>query len=244
MTAPFDKTQDEELLPSGEKTALPTDLPPEIPAHLKHTSPRHSEFIPIKPGFISESQSRPANTKEMPNPFGLAQNEQIQHDNNTNSVRTLLSWHAPGRPFKRRGKAFYLNMILIVSLLEVIAFLFNQNMLMLVILSLAFLAFALAITPPHFFHYRISTEGLTIEDHFFLWQELYDFYFKRRNGVDVLHIRTEAPIPGELTLTLGDMSKDHIKAVLLPYLPYREVIRKTFMEKSGDFLARNFPLEK
>jgi len=159
-------------------------------------------------------------------------------------VKTLLSWTSPGRPFRKRSKQYYLTSILIMFLVEIILFLFSQYMLMVVVLSLVFVAFALATVPPRNFVYRISSEGITIEDHFFLWQELYDFYFKKREGIEVLHIRTHALIPGELTITLGNISKDNIKSVLLPYLPYREVIRPTFMEKSGDWLARNFPLEK
>lgn len=160
------------------------------------------------------------------------------------TVKTLLSWSAAGRPFRKRGKEYYLNGLLIMVLVEIILFLFAQYLLMLVVLSLTFVAFVLVTVPPRNFNYRISTEGITIEDHFFLWQELYDFYFKKREGLEVLHIRTRAFIPGEITLTLGDMDKEHVKSVLLPYLPYREVIRPTFMEKSGDWLSRNFPLER
>jgi hypothetical protein len=159
-------------------------------------------------------------------------------------VKTLLAWSAPGRPFRKRSKQYYLTSILITFLVEVILFLFSQYMLMLVVLSLLFVAFALASVPPRNFQYRISTEGITIEDHFFLWVELYDFYFKKREGVEALHARTHSFIPGELTITLGDITKDHMKSVLLPYLPYREVIKPTFMEKSGDWLSRTFPLEK
>lgn len=158
-------------------------------------------------------------------------------------VKTLLSWMAPGRPFRKRGKQYYLTSLLIMLLVEVILFLFSQYLLMLVVASLVFVAFALATVPPRNFHYRISTEGVTIEDHFFLWQELYDFYFRKTEGIDVLHIRTHSFIPGELTLTLGDVDKEHVKRVLLPFLPYREVIKPTFMEKAGDFLSKNFPLE-
>jgi len=158
-------------------------------------------------------------------------------------VKTLLSWTSPGRPFRKRGKQYYLTSLLIMLLVEVILFLFSQYLLMLVVLSLVFVAFALATVPPRNFHYRISTEGITIEDHFFLWQELYDFYFRKIEGIDVLHIRTHSFIPGELTLTLGDIDKEHVKRVLLPFLPYREMIKPTFMEKSADFLSKNFPLE-
>jgi hypothetical protein len=161
-----------------------------------------------------------------------------------NTVETLLEWKAPGRPFRKRSRQYYLTSILIVLLVEIILFLFSQYMLMLVVLSLLFVAFSLATIPPSDFKYRISTEGITIEDHFFLWQELYDFYFKKREGVDVIHVRTHSFIPGELTLTLGAIDREHIKSILLPYLPYREVIKSTFMEKSGDWLTKNFPLEK
>ena len=162
----------------------------------------------------------------------------------SHEVKTLLSWTSAGRPFRKRSKQYYLTSLLITLLVEIILFLFSQYMLMIVVLSLVFVAFALATVPPRDFKYRISTEGITIEDHFFLWQELYDFYFKNQYGVDVLHIRTHSLLPGELTITLGDVGKSHIKSALLPFLPYREVIKKTFMENSGDWLARNFPLEK
>jgi len=161
----------------------------------------------------------------------------------TYEVKTLLAWTAPGRPFRKRSKQYYLTSLLIMLLIEIILFLFHEYLLMLVVVSLVFVAFALATIPPHPFHYRISTEGITIEDHFFLWQELYDFYFQKVEGVDVLRIRTHAFIPGELTLTLGDIDKEQIKKIILPYLPYREVIKQTFMEKSGEWLSRNFPLE-
>ncbi len=158
-------------------------------------------------------------------------------------VKTLLAWTAPGRPFKKRTKQYYLTSLLIMLFVEILLFLFSQYMLMLVVLSLVFVSFALATVPPRDFHYRISTEGITVEDHFFLWQELYDFYFKKRNGIEVLHVRTHALIPGELTITLGDINGEHVKSVLLPFLPYREYIKPTFMDKSADWLSANFPLE-
>lgn len=159
-------------------------------------------------------------------------------------VKTLLTWTAPGRPFRKRTKQYYLTSLLIALLVEILLFLFAQYILMLVVVSLVFVAFALAYVPPHNFQYRISTEGITIEDHFFLWVELYDFYFKKQELIDVLHVRTHAFIPGELTITFGNMDKERVKSVLLHYLPFREMIKPTFMEKSGDWLVRNFPLEK
>lgn len=159
-------------------------------------------------------------------------------------IKTLLSWTAPGRPFRRRGKEYYINAFLILLALEVILFLFSQYFLMLAVASLAFVTYALTTVAPHSFHYKISTEGITIEDHFYLWQELYDFYFKQTEGVDVLMIRTKAYFPGELTLVLGDMHTSQVRTALLPYLPYREFVKPTFVEKSADWLTKTFPLER
>ncbi len=193
--------------------------------------PKEPLDLPM-PSVNQHTQNQPANEKQ----------EYPAH--HPNQIETLLEWSAPGRPFRKRSKQYYLTSILITLLIEIILFLFSQYILMLVVLSLVFVAFALASVPPSNFRYRISTEGITIEDHFFLWQELYDFYFKKREGVEVLHIRTHAFFPGELTITLGNNSKDHLKSILLPYLPYREYIKPTFMEKSADWLTKNFPLEK
>ncbi|MEX2007324.1 MAG: hypothetical protein WD992_00970 [Candidatus Levyibacteriota bacterium] len=200
--------------------------------------------MPNDPSTSSEEKFLPKEPLDLPaRETGFPQQPQMQQ-NETHQIKTLLSWSAPGRPFHKRSKEYYLTGLLIVVFVEVILFLFSQYLLMVVVLSLIFVSFALASVPPKDFHYRISTEGVTIEDHFYLWQELYDFYFKKRGNAQVLHLRTHAFIPGELTITLGDMDKEHVKAVLLPYLPYREVIKSTFTEKSGDWLAKNFPLEK
>ena len=160
------------------------------------------------------------------------------------SVKTLLSWSAPGRPFKVRTKQFYMTALLIGLFIEVILFLFSQYMLMFVVASLIFVGFAFAYVPPKNFHYKISTEGFQLEDHFYIWHELYDFYFTKRQGIEILNIRTKSMFPGVLTISLGDITRDHVKDVLVKHLPYREYIKPTFMEKSGDWLAKNFPLEK
>ena len=154
-----------------------------------------------------------------------------------------LEWTAPGRPFKKRSKQFYLTSLLIMLLVEVILFLFSQYLLMVVVISLVFVGFILATIPPKDFKYRISGEGVMIEDGFFIWQELYDFYFKDRDGVKTLHLGTHSFLPGELIVTLGDMDEEKVKQALLPFLPYREYVKPTFVEKSADWLSKNFPLE-
>lgn len=168
-----------------------------------------------------------------------------QHKNpHYQDVKTLISWSAPGRPFRKRGKEFYLSGLLIVFLVEVILFIFSEYLLMFVVLTLYFFAVALVSVPPQNFHYRISTQGVKVEDHFYIWDELYDFYFKKIEGLHVLIVRTHNIFPGELKIPLGDVPTDHVRRVMIGFIPYREVVKPTFMEKSGEWLAKNFPLER
>lgn len=167
-----------------------------------------------------------------------------EHHEDEASVKTLLSWNAPGRPFKRKGREFYAAVAALVLLISIVLFLFHEYVLMLTVFALTFLSLALSSIPPRDFHYKITNHGVKIEDTFFIWQELYDFYFKKMNGMDVLIVRTESLVPGELHFCLGEITKNHLKEILGRYLPYREVVKSTFMEKSGDWLARNFPLER
>ena len=159
-------------------------------------------------------------------------------------VRTLVSWSAPGRPFRKKSRQFFLSVTLLLVFFEIILFLFTQYELMVVLLALAFLSTALSIIPPHDFHYKVTTEGIKVEDYFYIWSELYDFYFKRTDGVDVLIVRTQAFLPGELKISMGSITRDHLRKILVPFLPYREFVKPTFMEKSADWLTQNFPLEK
>jgi len=177
-------------------------------------------------------------------PVKTEQKEKSTEEHPYQDIKTLLSWHAPGRPFKKHSKEYFVNIFLIMTAVEVIIFLFHIYLLMLVVLSLAFLAFALAIVPPHIFYYKITSEGVRVEDSFFIWEELYDFYFDKHDGIEVVKIGTKAYIPGELTLILGDVTPQQIKTALLPYLPFREYVSPTFTQKAGDWLEKNFPLEK
>jgi hypothetical protein len=160
-----------------------------------------------------------------------------------NDVRTYLSWSAPGRPFSKKGRQFYATVILLMFLVQIILFLFSWYELMVVVLALVFLAIVLYTIPPKDYHYKITSEGIRLEDNFYIWSELYDFYFKKVDNTDTLVVRTESLLPGELKLTLGTVSRDHIRQIIVNFLPYREYVKPTFVERSGDWLARNFPLD-
>ena len=166
-------------------------------------------------------------------------------DNENTSLEqenTILSWDAPGRPYREKKKQYFLNVLVIMVLIEIILFLFSQYILMVLVVALVFLTFSLSLTKPRNFNYKITTEGIKVEDYFFIWEELYDFRFKIVEGQAVLILNTKVVIPGELILTLGEMHQDHVKSILINYLPYREYVKPEFTERAGNWLSKNFPV--
>ncbi len=168
-------------------------------------------------------------------------------DNNstaeTHEVKNLLTWKAKARPYRKRKREFFLMVAFVTLCFLVILFLFKEWTLMLAVLSIAFLTVVLYTIEPHEVEHRITTQGVITGEHAYLFKELYDFWFSEKDGHTVLYLHTYAFFPGVLSLLLGDLEEKTVRDVLVKYIPYREVMAKTFMDKAGNWLSKNFPLE-
>mgnify|MGYP001611086108 FL=1 len=164
-------------------------------------------------------------------------------------IRTLLSWEAPSRPFRKKDRSFYTTLAIIVILLVLILLLAREFLLIGAILSVVFVTYVLAYVPPHNIRYRISTQGITIGEDFYFWHFLDSFWFKEKEGQKILIIQTRIRFPGQLMLVLGPSTgsgqagEEKVKKIVARFLPYVEVPYKSWMEKWSEGLQKNFPLE-
>ncbi|OGE26321.1 hypothetical protein A3C26_02845 [Candidatus Daviesbacteria bacterium RIFCSPHIGHO2_02_FULL_39_12] len=158
-------------------------------------------------------------------------------------IKTLLSWQAPARPFRKKDRSYYTTLAVIVILLILILFLAKEFLLIAALLSLTFVAYVLAFVPPHPISYRISTQGVTIGEDFYFWHFLDAFWFSRKEGSNVLHIQTRLRFPAQLMLVLQGVDEEKIKKAVARFLPFVEVPRKSWLEKWSEGLQKNFPLE-
>ena len=158
-------------------------------------------------------------------------------------IKTLLSWEAPSRPFRKKDRSYYTTIAILVILLVLISFLFREFLLIGVLLALAFVTYVLAFVPPHNIGYRISTQGITVGEDFYFWHFLDAFWFKEKDGVKVLHIQTRLRFPAQLMLVLGSQDEEKVKKAVARFLPFVEVPYKSWMEKWSEGLQKNFPLE-
>ncbi len=159
-------------------------------------------------------------------------------------VKTLLSWEAPSRPFRKKDRSYYTTLAIIVILLVLILLLAHEFLLIATILSLTFVSYVLAFVPPHHILYRISTQGITINEDFYFWHYLDAFWFKEKDGHKILIIQTRFRFPGQLMLVLpADHDEEKVKKLVARFLPFVEVPYKSWMEKWSEGLQKNFPLE-
>ena len=158
-------------------------------------------------------------------------------------IKTLLSWEAPARPFRKKDRSYYTTLAIIVVLLVLILLLAREFLLIATILSLSFVAYVLAFVPPHKINFKISTQGVTVGEDFYFWHFLDSFWFKENQGYSVVHIQTRLRFPAQLMMVLDKVDEEKVKKILSRFLPFHEIPYRSWMEKWSESLQKNFPLE-
>lgn len=159
-------------------------------------------------------------------------------------IKTLLSWEAPARPFRKKDRSYYTTIAILLILVVLIVFLWLRDFLLIgVLLALGFVSYVLAFVPPHKIQFKISTQGITVGEDFYFWHFLDAFWFKEKDGLKVLHIQTRLRFPAQLMLVLGSEDEEKVKKTVARFLPYVEVPYRSWMEKWSEGLQKHFPLE-
>jgi hypothetical protein len=158
-------------------------------------------------------------------------------------IKTLLSWQAPSRPHRKKDRSYYTTVAIIAVLLALIAFVLKEFLLIGAILAFVFVTYVLAFVPPSEINYKISTQGITIGDHFYFWHDLLSFWFKNKEGQRILHIQTRLRFPAILMLVIKADDEERIKKIIARFLPFHEIPEATFLDKWAEGLQKHFPLE-
>ena len=156
---------------------------------------------------------------------------------------TLLSWDAAERPFKKRDREYYTTIAIIVALLCVILFFAGQFLPIAVVISFAFVSYALASVPPSSTTNHITTFGIRAGGKLYQWKDLGRFWFTTKLGQEVLNVEHHHTVLTKIMVLLGNMKKESIGEVLSQYLP-QEVPPPTWLDKASSWLQEKFPLEK
>ena len=156
--------------------------------------------------------------------------------------KTLLSWEAPERVFKKKNKEFWTTILSVALLVSIILFFAKEYFLIAAIFALIFLFYVLSNNPPQMMKYKITNQGIFWGKAKYEWGSLWRFWFQEKEGQTILNIDTRIAFPKRLILLLGNQNKKEIRQILEDFIPY-EKVGPDFVEKSTRWLAKKFPLE-
>jgi hypothetical protein len=157
-------------------------------------------------------------------------------------LKTLLTWKAPVRPFKRRDKEFWTTAGSIAFLLAVILFFIKEWLLIIVIIAVMFVYYVLSNVQPEKIEHSITNRGIRFATKDYLWENLDQFWFSEKFGQKILNVETNLAFPGRLQLLLGKTTEKQVKDVLIKYLR-EETPEPTILEKTTDWFSEKVPLE-
>lgn len=155
----------------------------------------------------------------------------------------LLTWKSPSHPFKKRDRIFYQTVAAITFLLVVIVFFLHEFMLIGVILSLAFVVYAISTVPPIDVTHKVTPLGFENAGRLFRWIELASFWFEEKWGQKMLVVQTRLPFPSQVRAVLSDIPQDKLKDIVGRFLLYHDKPQKTWADYLSDWLSQKIPLE-
>ena len=158
-------------------------------------------------------------------------------------LKVLMVWQAPARLYKTRDKEFYSTLGAIAFLIAVILLFIKEWFAIVLVISIAFLAYVFATIKPEKIEYQLTSRGVTVAGNTYFFGELGRFWFEEKMKQKILLIERPVAFPYRLTIPLGQVDPKKIKEILAKYLPFEQPER-TWLENAGEWLAKKVPLEK
>lgn len=154
----------------------------------------------------------------------------------------VFSWKSPLRAYKKRGGNILRFYIAVSLLLSLIVFFFGDKILIIPIITLFFLFYVLTITPPPDVDNKITTFGIETAGITLRWEFLSHFYFKKKFGLSVLTLVSQAPYYYHAYLIVpNEEIKSKLLDLLAQHLIYMEKPQRSFTDKAVDWLSNLIP---
>ncbi|MBI2620938.1 hypothetical protein HYW61_01795 [candidate division WWE3 bacterium] len=175
-------------------------------------------------------------TQKTPEPSATERNEPIE------PKRILLAWEAktksPSTPNKKSLRAF----VIIGAVVILLFALMQEFLLILALVSLAFVGYILSATPGEVVSHEISNYGVSFAGQLYRWSQLKYFFFSEKPDSLTLCIDTVEILPGRLFLAIDASSKEKVKDIVGVYLAFLEEEPKTLIDKAYDVISDKLSL--
>lgn len=156
----------------------------------------------------------------------------------------LFEWKDVARPFKKRDKSFFFNIAALAFLIIVILFFMREFLIIATALSVVFVAYALVAVPPPIIPYKVTEKGIWIDDIFYRYSEMSEYWFENHLETTVLCILVPGRRVGRMLLVIPQDKKESVDGYLRKRLVFREKPLKSTIDRMGDWLKNKVPLEE
>jgi Ca2+/Na+ antiporter len=164
-----------------------------------------------------------------------------QTQTESRTLKTLLEWKAPARPFKRKSKEFFSTVLTIAALIVIILAFLKEWFAILAVIAFVFLVFVTGKTPPEEVEHKITTRGIVTGGTEFRWEQLGRFWFEEKDGQKILCVENFT-FPHVLIMLINEADEKKLKEILLNYLP-QENPSQTWIDKASHWLTTKISLE-
>ncbi len=159
------------------------------------------------------------------------------------SLKVLLEWESPSRIFKRLSREKFATIGAIVFLVGIILVFLQEWFLIAVVIALVFFAYILSSVKPENIVHQITNKGVVTGGKNYPWDHLLNFWFEKKEGQEILFLDGVDRFNFRLMILLGEKKSEEIRKILTRYLP-EEKPQKTWIDKAGEWVTRQIPLEE
>lgn len=153
--------------------------------------------------------------------------------------KSLFTWRAPSRPFKKRDRDFWVAVFAISAIGGLILFIIEGVMPVILIIALVFLFYILSTVEPESIEYEITNKGVRMGDKRTDWGLLTRFWFSRRLETDLL-VFEMITLPGRLELVVNSNDKAAIKKSLSDHVTEEEA-PPTNLDRAANWFSKKLP---
>lgn len=157
--------------------------------------------------------------------------------------RPLLAFTGPSDLPREENRRWFTLVITASVLLILFALLFQQILLAIILIGVAWLTYMLTRIPNQEVENVITSTGFFSQDKFYPWSQLNGFWIIKDHGHYVLGLETDRRAFSNVMILLGSQNPIEVKQVLSQYIPYREDHRPdilSVMMEKGAILLDNF----
>jgi len=156
--------------------------------------------------------------------------------------KELFSWRAPSKIERKRSRNEHLQLLLIVIFCVVVFVLLSEIAIAIVFTMLAGVYALLMASPPTQMECRVTTLGVKVDEKYYFWPDMSQFWMEEKNADRVLYLRVIFPALKIMKLVISAANEEQLRKIIGNYLLYKKP-QQTQTQKLFKSLAEKLPVD-